>query len=109
MVAARHAAALAQGARAIAEQRPGSPGVLRRRARALEGAALQAARAGHAACVFGGSGLRSLSKPLFKLPGEWIPEWLDAGLRPNVVSVDFYEHTDVVDAVILGNKALLTR
>ena len=62
-----------------------------------------------AGSVFGGSGLRSLSKPLFKLPGEWIPEWLDAGLRPNVVPVDFCEHTDAVDAVILGNKALLTR
>ncbi|MCH2105098.1 MAG: phosphatidylinositol-specific phospholipase C domain-containing protein [Planctomycetes bacterium] len=59
--------------------------------------------------VFGGKGLRSLSKPLFKLPGEWIPEWLEAGLRPNVVSVDFYEHTDVVDAVILGNKTLFAR
>jgi len=59
--------------------------------------------------LFGGAGLRSLSKPLFKLPGEWIPEWLDAGLRPNVVSVDFYEHTDVVDAVISGNERLLER
>ena len=59
--------------------------------------------------IFGNTGLRSLSKPLFKLPGEWIPEWLDQGLHPNIVSVDFYEHTDVVGAVVRANQRLLSR
>lgn len=59
--------------------------------------------------LLGRGGLRSLSKPLFKLPGEWIPEWLDEELQPNIVSVDFYEHTDVVDAVIRANQRLLAR
>jgi len=56
-----------------------------------------------------GGGLRSFSQPLFELPGEWIPEWLEEGLRPNVVSVDFYEHTNIVDSVIQANQRLLTR
>ncbi|HIK60135.1 MAG TPA: phosphatidylinositol-specific phospholipase C domain-containing protein [Planctomycetes bacterium] len=56
-----------------------------------------------------GGGLRSLSQPLFELPGEWIPEWMEEGLRPNVVSVDFYEHTNVVDSVIQANQLLLAR
>ncbi len=59
--------------------------------------------------LLGNRGLRSLSKPLFKLPGEWIPEWMDEGLRPNIVSVDYYEHTDVVDAVVRANQRLLSR
>ena len=49
------------------------------------------------------------SSPLFKLPGKWIPEWFDEGLQPNIVAVDFYEHTGVVDAVIRANQSHLTR
>ena len=59
--------------------------------------------------LFGSGGLRSLSQPLFKLPGKWIPEWLEEGFRPNIVAVDFYEHTGVVDAVIRANQGLLAR
>ena len=59
--------------------------------------------------ILGNTGLRSMSKPLFKLPGEWIPQWLDEGLRPNVVSVDFYERTDIVEAVMKANQRLLER
>jgi hypothetical protein len=48
--------------------------------------------------------LAAFSKPLFRLPGKWIPEWLAAGLHPNVVAVDFYDRTDVVAAVIAANR-----
>lgn len=56
-----------------------------------------------------GGGLRSFSRPLLELPGEWIPEWMEEGLRPNVVSVDFYELTNVVGSVIQANQRLLAR
>ena len=49
--------------------------------------------------------LAAFSEPLFRLPGEWIPEWIAAGLHPNVVAVDFYHRTDVVAAVIAANRA----
>ena len=48
--------------------------------------------------------LATFSKPLFRLPGKWIPEWLAAGLHPNVVAVDFYDRTDVVAAVVAANR-----
>lgn len=57
--------------------------------------------------IFGARGLASFSEPLFELPGKWIPRWLDEDLRPNVVSVDFYDRTDVVSAVIAANQRLL--
>ena len=57
----------------------------------------------------GGRGLLGLSTPLFELPGAWLPRWLDAGFRPNIVSVDFYERTDLVSAVIAANQRLLAR
>ena len=53
------------------------------------------------------SGLLALSRPLFKLPGLWIPQWLEKGWRPNVVAVDFYERTDVVAAAIAANRRMI--
>ena len=55
----------------------------------------------------GGRGLRGLSEKLFKLPGKWLPGWLDEGLHPNIISVDFYDKTDVVEAAIAANRRLL--
>lgn len=55
----------------------------------------------------GGRGLRGLSKKLFKLPGEWLPLWLDEGFHPNIISVDYYDKTDVVEAAIAANRRLL--
>lgn len=52
-------------------------------------------------------GLAAISEPLFGLPGEWIPRWLDEGLRPNIISVDFYDRTDLVEAAIDANRRLL--
>lgn len=52
-------------------------------------------------------GLAGMSKPLFDLPGRWITRWLDSGLRPNVISVDFYDRTDVVAAAMAANRRLL--
>ena len=55
----------------------------------------------------GKRGLRGLSEKLFKLPGEWLPKWLDEGFHPNIISVDFYDKTDVVEAAISANRRLL--
>jgi hypothetical protein len=52
-------------------------------------------------------GLDGFSKPLFELPGRWLDRWLDEGLHPNVISVDFYDKTDVVAAAINANRRLL--
>ena len=57
--------------------------------------------------LLGRGGLRELSTKLFKLPGEWLPYWLDEGYRPNIISVDFYDKTDVVQAAINANRRLL--
>jgi len=48
--------------------------------------------------------LRAMSQPLFRLPGKWIPGWVEAGLHPNVVAVDFYDRTDLVATVIAVNR-----
>ncbi|MDP6537964.1 MAG: phosphatidylinositol-specific phospholipase C domain-containing protein [Planctomycetota bacterium] len=53
------------------------------------------------------SGLAGFTEPLRELPGRWLARWLDAGLRPNVISVDFYDRTDVVSAAIAANRRLL--
>ena len=55
----------------------------------------------------GGRGLRGLSEELFELPGEWLPRWLDEGFHPNIISVDYYDKTDVVEAAIAANRRLL--
>ena len=55
----------------------------------------------------GRRGLRGISEKLFKLPGKWLPRWLDEGSHPNIISVDYYDKTDVVEAALAANRRLL--
>jgi hypothetical protein len=57
--------------------------------------------------VFSSGDLFAFSKPLFKLPGRWIPEWTEAGLSVNVLSVDFYHASSVVAAALMQNHSSL--